>query len=173
MDGPPCDCSATACSTGGVCESNSGSCCQQVDVSAVAEGTARGARPSSDSSYDDLDAALDATVLLEDEYTKRGRDFGWQEGERRGIAQGYEFGYDCSSPLGCLSRKSLSTPVPCFQGTRTFVTSCANLWFVQHQEGIPARARDRVLCWVCPRDAGTAAAPTVWATIVAHVLQMC
>ena len=98
MEGPPCDCSAAACSADGVCDASSGGCCQQVDVSAVAEGAAR-ARPSSACSVDDLDAALDATVLLEDEYTKRGRDVGWQEGERRGTAQGYEFGYERGCPV--------------------------------------------------------------------------
>lgn len=42
---------------------------------------------------DDLDAAFDSVVFLEDAYTTRGREFGETEGARRGRTDGFLFGW--------------------------------------------------------------------------------
>jgi hypothetical protein len=74
-------------------ESGAGTCCQPAEtpVKTVAIPTSL---PAS-SRVDDLDAAFEEVVFLEDRYTNTGREAGQTVGEKMGLEEGFDFGSAC------------------------------------------------------------------------------
>lgn len=85
------DLSPSCCQSSSNSGSGTGSCCQlgprATDSLPVA------IAPSAPCHLDDLDAAFDSIVFLEDSYMMTGRDAGQRAGEKMGLEEGFDFGW--------------------------------------------------------------------------------